>query len=127
MTRNSDYWRSLAALFDSERQNIDQICIASGVAGASIVVLDHGKRVFEHNPGYRTLDTWDPVTADTVFPIGSLTKAFTGACISRLATQNKLNIDDCISEFDEDKAENRHPDVASLGTIADLLGHRTGL
>ncbi|KAJ1670484.1 hypothetical protein EV182_008179, partial [Spiromyces aspiralis] len=102
------------------------ICKISGVAGVSVVVIDHGETIFQENFGYRDVAKKEPVTSDTIFHIGSLTKGFTGACIDRLRAQGKLSLDDLVQKHLPD-AKNCDPVVAATVTIADLLGHRTGL
>ncbi|KAH6850484.1 beta-lactamase/transpeptidase-like protein [Chaetomium sp. MPI-CAGE-AT-0009] len=110
----------------SNRGKIEQICKISGVAGASVVVIHHGETIFQDNFGYRDVAKKEPTTSDTIFHIASLTKSFTGACIDRLRAQGKLSLDDLVQKHLED-AQNRDPVVATTATIADLLGHCTGL
>ncbi|KAK0638999.1 beta-lactamase/transpeptidase-like protein [Cercophora newfieldiana] len=104
---------------------IEQICKTSGVAGACVLVVDHGETVFQHNFGFRDVAKKEPVDADTIFHIASLTKGFTGACIDTLRAQGKLSLSDPIQKHLPD-AVNRDA-FASKAVIADLLGHRTGL
>lgn len=111
---------------ESKRANIQEICKISGVAGASLAVIDHGETVFQDNFGYRDLVEQQPVTSDTIFHIASLTKSFTGACIQKLRAQGRLELDDPIQKH-LPEAKNADPTVAATATIADLLGHRTGL
>ena len=40
-----------------------------------------------------------PMTVDTVFPIGSVTKQFTAAAILQLRDQGKLSLDDDITKW----------------------------
>lgn len=55
-----------------------------------------------------------------------MTKSFTGACIYRLQEAGKLSLDDLIITH-LPEARSSDPIVSSTATIADLLGHRTGL
>ena len=110
----------------AQRLNIEQICEQSGVAGLSITLIHQGETVFQDSLGYRDVDKQEPVTSDTIFHIASLTKSFTGACIDRLRAQGKLAFDDPIQKH-LPEAKSRDACVAEGATIADLLGHRTGL
>lgn len=92
----------------------------------SITVIDHGETIFQDNLGYRNIAKKKPVTSDTIFHIASMTKSFTGACIYRLQAQGKLSLDDLITKH-LPSARSLDPVVASTATIADLLGHCTGL
>lgn len=98
----------------------------SGVVGLSLAVVDHGETIFQENMGYRDLANEKPVTSDTIFPIASLTKSFTTACINRLRAQDKLAFDDLISTL-LPEAKSQDSVVAATITVADILGHRTGL
>ncbi|KAK3984501.1 beta-lactamase/transpeptidase-like protein [Cladorrhinum sp. PSN332] len=115
----------LHALHDKEAR-IRQIRKITGVVGLSAAVIDHGETIFQVNAGYRNLAKKEPVTSDTIFPIASLTKSFTGVCLDRLRDDNKLSFDDLIVTHLAE-ARSRDPVVAENATIADLLGHRTGL
>ena len=66
------------------------------------------------------------MTSDTIFHIASLTKSFTAACIYQLRADNRLSLDDLIQKH-LPEAKSRDPLVAATATVADLLGHRTGL
>jgi CubicO group peptidase (beta-lactamase class C family) len=59
--------------------------------------------------------------AAPAYRIGSITKVFTGVMIYELIDQKRLSLDDTLSEF--------FPGLAHAGqiTIAELLGHRSGL
>ena len=109
-----------------EKRDIEEICRLSGVAGVSLAVIDRGEIIFQENLGYRDLARKERVTSDTIFHIASLTKSLTGACIHRLIAQGKLSLDDPIRKH-LPRAESRDPVFAADATIADLLGHRTGL
>ena len=63
-----------------------------------------------------------PMTVDTVFPIGSVTKQFTAAAILQLRDQGKLSLDDDITKW--------LPDFETRGnkvTLRHLLGHTSGI
>jgi len=118
--------QELVDALKSKRTEFREICEKSGVAGMSITVVDHGETIFQHNVGYRDLDKKEPVTSDTIFPIASLTKSFTGACLNRLRAEETLSFDDPIQRL-LPEAKSQDPIVAETATVADLLGHRTGL
>ncbi|CAI7622502.1 unnamed protein product [Penicillium glandicola] len=116
----------LLDVLKSKTAEINEICTVSGVAGASIAVIDHGETIFLHNFGHRDIADQQPMTSDTIVHIASLTKSFTGVCIHRLGAEGRLELDDLIQKHLPD-AKSRDHVVASTATIADLLGHRTGL
>lgn len=105
---------------------VDAICTSSGVPGASIGVLRNGRIFHTYNYGYTHLDTRSPTTADTVYGIGSLTKAFIAAAIGKLIDDGKLSWDTPIHTV-LPAFDHYDPDVAKSLTIADILSHRSGL
>lgn len=96
--------------------------VASGaVAGAAVAVLRNGKLVFAKGYGRANLELGAPVTAKTVFRIGSLTKQFTAAGVLLLAEQGKLKVDDRLSLYLPDFPR------ANEVTLRDLLDHTSGI
>lgn len=63
-----------------------------------------------------------PVTPETVFPVGSITKQFTAAAILKLEMQGKLRVEDPISRF----IGGVPPDKADI-SLHHLLTHSAGL
>ena len=61
--------------------------------GLAAVIVDHGKVVLEKGYGFTDLDRKTPITADTVFEIGSLSKQFTAAAVLRLVDDGKSEVD----------------------------------
>jgi CubicO group peptidase (beta-lactamase class C family) len=63
-----------------------------GVPGAALGILADGRE--EHATfGVASIDGGTPVTAETRFQIGSLTKTFTATAIMRLAEQGRIELD----------------------------------
>jgi CubicO group peptidase (beta-lactamase class C family) len=67
--------------------------------GAQVLVLDHGRVVYEHDFGVRDLTMRRPVDAHTRFEIGSITKQFTAAAILQLSEQGKLSLSDPLEKY----------------------------
>lgn len=120
------YKTQLVEALHVDKAKIREICKISGVVGLSATVIDHGETIFQDNFGFRNLAKQEPVTSDTIFPIASLTKSFTGVCLDRLRDEKKLTFEDLIVTH-LPEARSRDPVVADTATVADLLGHRTGL
>jgi CubicO group peptidase (beta-lactamase class C family) len=96
--------------------------VAAGrVAGAAVAVLRDGELVYAKGYGRANLELAAPVSARTVFRIGSLTKQFTAAGVLLLAEQGKLKIDDKLSRYLPDFPR------ASEVTLRDLLDHTSGI
>jgi CubicO group peptidase (beta-lactamase class C family) len=92
------------------------------VPGVACLVIKDGQRLATIYAGQGNLEWDQPVTNDTAFEIGSITKQFTAACILTLAEAGKLSVDDPISQY----LTNPPPAWAGI-KIRHLLSHTSGL
>ncbi len=94
--------------------------------GLAIGVVKDGRVVHVQGYGVRRLGDPAPVTARTLFPIASNTKAFTSASLAMLVDSGKVSWDDRVVDrlpwF-----RLADPYVTRELTIRDLLSHRSGL
>jgi len=67
--------------------------------GMAVLVARDGKVVYQGGFGLADLETKTPVTPETKFRIGSVTKQFTAAAILRLADDGKLSLADSLKKF----------------------------
>src|SRR5687767_4819721 len=72
---------------------------AAQLPGVQITVEHRGEIVLDAQYGYADLEHGVPVTADTVFCIGSISKPFGAAAILQLVEANKLSLDDKVEKF----------------------------
>lgn len=93
--------------------------------GAVLLVAHKGKIVYKKAYGNRMLKPRvEKMTLDTIFDMASLTKPSATACgIMLLAQDGKLNVNDKVSKYIPEFAQNGKEDV----TIANLLVHDSGL
>jgi CubicO group peptidase (beta-lactamase class C family) len=96
------------------------------VPGVAVAIVRDGEVIYLKGHGVRALDAADPVTPDTLFPIGSCTKAFTTTAMAILVDEGKMAWDDHVrkhlSYFHLSDPLADH-DVR----LRDLVCHRTGL
>jgi len=120
----------LAAAAPLKPAQIDQIVSRTmaefSVPGIAVGVVKDGKLVFAKGYGVRTLGQPGAVDADTVFAIGSNTKAFTTAALAILVDEGKLGWDDRVIDHLPD-FRMWDPYVTREFTVRDLLTHRSGL
>lgn len=96
------------------------------IPGMAIAIVKDDKVVLSRGFGLRDLENKKPVTDDTLFAIGSTSKAFTAALIGMLVDDGKMSWDDKVSSHIpyfklKDGTANEN------ATIRDLLCHRVGL
>jgi CubicO group peptidase (beta-lactamase class C family) len=111
---------------DAIIQKIDSIAAAptksGNVAGIAIAVVKGRDTLLMKGYGYADLENQVPVTPQTVFRIGSVTKQFTSAAIMKLIEQGKLSLDDDITKY--------LPQVPTHGRkilVRHLLNHTSGI
>jgi CubicO group peptidase (beta-lactamase class C family) len=67
--------------------------------GVVVLLASHGRVIFLRGYGVRDLKSRQPVTPNTHFEIGSVTKQFTAAAIMQLLDTRKLSLDDTLSKY----------------------------
>jgi CubicO group peptidase (beta-lactamase class C family) len=94
------------------------------VPGVALGVL-HGDALWTAGFGVTSLDHPLPVTDDTLFQIGSITKTFTGTAVMRLVEMGKLELDATVRTYlPEFKVSDEA--AASQATLRHLLTHTGG-
>ena len=105
---------------------VEAVMKASEVPGATIAIVENGKVTHARGYGVKSLGTADAVDADTLFQIGSTTKAFTSAALAILVEDGKIGWDDRVIDH-LPGFRMYDPWVTREITIRDLLVHRSGL
>jgi CubicO group peptidase (beta-lactamase class C family) len=94
--------------------------------GFAVAVVEKNKIVYSRGAGFRDLEKKLPVTANTLFAIGSCTKAFTASLIGLLEKEGKINYDKPVRDYlPELKFYNDA--MNDQITVRDMMCHRTGL
>ena len=96
------------------------------VPGTAVVIVRDGKILHQAGYGVTSVDAPDPVTADTIFPLGSCTKAVTAALLATYVADGKASFDDPVRKH-LPTFRLSDPNADALVSLRDLLGHRTGL
>jgi CubicO group peptidase (beta-lactamase class C family) len=96
------------------------------VPGLAVAVIKDGKTIFSKGFGYRDVEKKLPVTPNTIFAIGSTTKAFAATSVALMVDDGKLEWDKPVKSYiptfklhDTFATERMSP--------RDLLCHRSGL
>lgn len=96
------------------------------VPGVAIAVVKDGQTIFCKGYGKRDVERGLPVTADTIFPIASNTKAFTSFLLAKLVEEGKVNWDDPVRKYIPEFRLYTE-ELSELVTLRDLIAHRTGI
>lgn len=117
--------------------------VATGmIPGAVLLIQQHGKPVYLESFGVRDPGSSQPMTADTIFQIYSMSKAVTSVAAMMLVDDGKLALDDPVSKYihafadakvgvDPSDEAGKHPlrlePLKRPITIRDLLRHTSGI
>lgn len=96
------------------------------VPGLAVAVVKKGLVVFSKGYGYRDLELKLPVTEQTLFPIGSITKSFITTAMAMLVDEGKLEWDKPVRDYlPSFKLYDSY--TTNHITSRDLVTHRSGL
>lgn len=112
-TQIKDYGASVDILF---------VDFTDQTPGVAVAIVQDGKVIFQKGYGSANLEYNIPITSDTVFDVGSVSKQFTAFSIFMLEAQGKLSLDDNIRQYIPEL-----PDFGETITIRHLCYHTSGL
>ncbi len=116
----------LARKLEALAEAIEKERVALHLPGLALAIVQDDRLIFARGFGQADVDGSRAVTPETLFAIGSTTKAFTATLVGMLADEGKLGFDDPITKhipwfmLPIDGQENEQV------TLRDLLAHRTG-
>ncbi|HEY4831008.1 MAG TPA: serine hydrolase domain-containing protein, partial [Waddliaceae bacterium] len=105
---------------------VNDILESFNIPGIAIGVVADNEVVFCRGYGNRDQNQGFPATENTLFTIGSCTKAFTAFILGQLVDEGKIGWDDPIIKYIPEFSLLDH-DRSSQVTIRDVLAHRTGV
>jgi CubicO group peptidase (beta-lactamase class C family) len=96
------------------------------IPGLAFAIVKESKIIYLKAFGERNLERRAPATPDTLFPIGSCTKAFTSMAVAVSQDQGLLSLDDHPRKY-LPYFKMADPDADLRVTLRDMLSHQTGL
>ena len=110
---------ALAETLESARETLES-------PGMSVAIIKDGEVVFAEGFGERTLGEGDAVDAETIFAIGSSSKAFTSAAVAMLVDEGDVRWGDRVNEhLPWFRMHDAYP--TDELRIHDMLSHTSGL
>jgi CubicO group peptidase (beta-lactamase class C family) len=119
-----------AAAAAAALQGLDELATGMvadwNLPGLAIAIVSGGEVVYAKGFGFRDIEGEKPMTPDTLFSIGSTTKAMTTTVLGMLVDEGKVEWDTPLREYLPafDLADE---DVAQRITPRDLVTHRSGM
>lgn len=95
---------------------------ATKTPGAAIGIVRDGRLVYAKGFGTSNIETGAPVTAETLFRLGSTTKMLTAAAVATFAAEGELDFGDTVGKH----IQGLDPAIAAL-TVNQILSHTAGL
>lgn len=113
---------SSVAFADKIDDRVKMFMAERHIPGAAVAVVKNGRVVRMKGYGVASLEFGVPVTTETVFEIGSVSKQMTAAGIMLLVQEGKVNLDERISKYLPDI-----PEAWKDVTVRHLLTHTSGI
>ena len=96
------------------------------IPGASVALVQQGEVLYVQGYGVRSTATGDPVTPDTLFAIGSITKSFTALGVLQLVDQGRITLDAPVITYLPNFTLS-DPSATQQVTVRQLLAQTSGL
>ena len=93
------------------------------IAGATVAIVKDGQVLFVKGYGFADVKARTPVTPETMFRIGSVTKLFTWTAAMQLVEQGKLDLDADVNQYLDFKLPQK---FGKPVTMRNLMTHRAG-
>ena len=126
LTSTSGQPSDLAAKLAEIEKQVEEKRKELGVPGVALAIVKDDKVIFQKGFGLRDVERNLPVTADTLFAIGSSTKSFTAMAAVISQDEGKLSLDDSPKKY-LSSFRLQDPEANAMITVRDLLLHRSGL
>jgi N-acyl-D-amino-acid deacylase len=114
---------------ESYDRTIPRLMAKWEIPGGAVAVVKDGKLLFARGYGYADVEAHQPVQADALFRIASVSKPITSAAILKLVDEGKLSLDDhpfaILSDLSAPTGSTEDPRLAGI-TIRHLLEHSGG-
>jgi CubicO group peptidase (beta-lactamase class C family) len=104
---------------------LGELLVRHGLPGASLAVAERDG-VVEAYAGVVSIASGQPVTAETIFQIGSITKAFTATLVMQLVDDGLVELSAPVGRYLPDLVLSE-PSLPERITVAHLLAHTSGI
>jgi CubicO group peptidase (beta-lactamase class C family) len=105
-----------------QMDNIFARLASANAPGGAVMIIDHGRIVFQHGYGVTDVKSRRPIDVHTNFRLASDTKQFTAMAVMLLVHDGKLHYEDRLADILPE-----FPAYARAITVRNLLNHTSGL
>lgn len=107
-------------------KELNDVLKETKTTGFAIAIVEKNKIVYAQGFGYADYENKVPVDANTLFPIGSCSKAFTSSILGQLNDEGKLSFDESPRNY-VPELNFFNNELNNNIIIRDLMCHRTGI
>jgi len=108
-------------------QSFDALAAADGIVGAGIVLVKDGRMLAHHEFGYSDRQHDVPISLQSIYHYGSITKTLTAIAIMQLRDRKKLTLDDRITAYVPELRQVHDPfGLMDAITLRMLMSHSAG-
>jgi CubicO group peptidase (beta-lactamase class C family) len=122
---SKDTPKPAASLEELDKRLADTFSKAK-VPGVSVTIIEGGQIVLTKGYGFADLKTKRPVTPETVFRAGSISKSFTAIGVMMLVEEGKLSLDSKLAELMPELQYDNPWEETDPIRLVHLLEHTTG-
>jgi CubicO group peptidase (beta-lactamase class C family) len=108
------------------QEAIQKILTRDHVPGAGIALVNKDKVIWAGGVGEARLLTKTPVTADTMFRVGSITKTFVALALLKLQEEKKIDLNAKLADLGETLPFRNPWSTTNPVTVANVLEHTAG-
>lgn len=112
----------MAEIEEFIQENMDK----GKIPGLAVTIVKDDKTIYQKGFGYSDIEYKTPITDNTLFELGSNSKAFTGLGILKLAEDGLINLDDNVSKYIPWFNVN-YKGKDTIITLEQLLHHSSGI
>src|ERR1700735_4532231 len=118
---------SVPAQWPAYTQSFDALAAADAIVGGGIVLMKDGRMVAHHEFRYADREHAVPISLQTIYHYGSITKTLTAIAIMQLCDRGKLNLDDRITRYVPELRQVHDPfGSMDVITLRMLMSHSAG-
>lgn len=107
-------------------KELEEVLKATNTTGFAVAIVEKDKILFAKGFGYSDYENKVPVDANTLFAIGSCTKAFTTSILGQLNDEGKLSFDESPRLY-VPELNFFNNELNNKVIVRDLIAHRTGI
>lgn len=113
------------------QEEVDEIIISTMnqevIGGLAVGIIQDNKLIYSRNFGFADMEEQKPITSNTIFRVGSISKTFTAIAIMQLWEQGKFQLDDPVNDYLQAyKIKHKDPSAPPV-TFRHLLTHTAGI